>query len=168
MLNSVVLPAPFGPITAKISPCCTVEATRDRRRRRPRKRFETPSTERSALIGVALQAELAREPRPDAVRQHHDDDQQADAVEHLLARRATSKPNACSVSRHRLRQAGQQERAEDRTEQRADAADDRREDQLDRARDVEDLLGKQVVVIEREEHARDDVMPAEITTAIIL
>ena len=53
----------------------------------------------------------------------------------------------------RLRQSGQQERAEHRPEQRADAADDRPEDDLDRAGDVEDLFGEEVVVVERVEHA---------------
>ena len=45
-------------------------------------------------------------------------------------------------------------RADDRAEQRADAADDRAEDDLDRAADVEDLLGEEVVVVEGEEDAR--------------
>ena len=51
-----------------------------------------------------------------------------------------------------FRKAGEHECAEDRPEQRADAADDRTENHLDRAADVEDLFGKQIVVEERIEH----------------
>ena len=55
--------------------------------------------------------------------------------------------------RQRLGKPGENERAKDRAKQRADPADDRPEDDLDRAADVEDLLGEKVVVVEGEEHA---------------
>ena len=99
-----------------------------------------------------LQTELARQPGPDAVRHQHHHQQQADAVEHLLGARHVD-PGAGQDSGQRLGEAGEQECPEDRSEQRADAADDRPQDDLDRAPDVEHLLGKQVVVVEREEHA---------------
>ena len=84
MLNSVVLPAPFGPITAKIAPCGTSKLTLSTASR-PRKRLLTPSTDKQrAHVLRSVEAEPAREPRPDAVRQRHDHQQQADAVEHLL------------------------------------------------------------------------------------
>ena len=132
MLNSVVLPAPFGPITAKISPSGTVEAHAvdgdqaaeafadgvERKQRRHR----LPSVD----------AEPARQPRPDALRQRHDDEQQANAVEHLLGAGQIEAERRHDRG-HRLRQAGEHERAQHRPEQRTDAADDRTENHLDRA-----------------------------------
>ena len=154
MLNSVVLPAPFGPMTAKIAPGATPKLTLSTASR-PRKRLLTPLTSSSALMAAAPRhAELAGEPGPDAVRQHHHHHQQADAVEHLLGAGHVEAERGQQLL-HDLGQAGQQECADDRAEQRADAADDRAEDQLDRARDVKDLLRKQIVVVEREEHAGD-------------
>ena len=82
MLNSVVLPAPFGPMTAKISPCGTAKLTRSTATR-PRKRLLTLSRVRSAVICRPCHTKPARQRRPYAVRQHDDHDQQAHAVEHL-------------------------------------------------------------------------------------
>src|ERR1700748_3615953 len=86
-LNSVVLPAPFGPITAKIEPCGTEKLT-PATARSPWKFFVTPSTSRSAAMShlrrlAPLQAQQARDRRPDAVRQQHHDQQKADAIEQL-------------------------------------------------------------------------------------
>ena len=50
MLNSVVLPAPFGPMTPQISPASTSNDTSSTATR-PRKRLVTPSRARSALTG---------------------------------------------------------------------------------------------------------------------
>jgi len=52
MLNSVVLPAPFGPITAKMLPC-SISKPRRSTAMRPRKRLLTPSSDRSAVISCA-------------------------------------------------------------------------------------------------------------------
>src|SRR5690348_698727 len=141
-LNSVVLPAPFGPITAKIAPSGTAKLT-SATARRPWKFFETSVTSRSPAISLlrrfaALQAQHPRDRRPDAVRQHHHDEQKADAVEHPLgARRVEAEIRQQFLQR--FGHPGEQERADHRPEQRADAPDDRAQDDLDRAQDEERL-----------------------------
>ena len=71
MLNSVVLPAPFGPMTAKIAPCGTAKLTRSTATR-PRKRLLRPSTVSSAVIcrlsPSQAGAPAAATPRPAAPR----------------------------------------------------------------------------------------------------
>src|SRR5262249_24354766 len=52
-----------------------------------------------------------------------------------------------------------QKRSDDRTEQRADAAEYGPEYQFDGAEDVENLLGKKIVIIEGKEHAGDGGHP---------
>ena len=52
MLNSVVLPAPFGPITAKIAPSGTAKLT-SATARRPLKFFETLATSSNAPCHVS-------------------------------------------------------------------------------------------------------------------
>ena len=52
MLNKVVLPAPFGPITAKISPGFTSRLTPSTASK-PRKRLVTPSTLSKAVMASA-------------------------------------------------------------------------------------------------------------------
>src|SRR5262245_10768040 len=146
MLNSVVLPAPFGPITAKMAPSGTAKLT-SCTARRPEKFFDTPeissnATSRLRLVAARLvEAKLAGERRPHAVRQQQDDDEEAKAVEHLLGPRRRP-PERIHQLEYRLRDPGEQEGADDGAEQRTDAADDRRKDELDRARDVKDLLRK--------------------------
>ena len=134
-------------------PCRHVEADSLSTATRPRKRLLTSSTERSALI-------CSRSVRPSRRASHGQTpsgsatitSQQADAVEHLLGARHIDADRGQRAG-ERLGQSRQNEGAEHRPEQGADAADDRRQDDLDRARDVEHLLGEQVVVIERVEHA---------------
>ena len=125
MLNSVVLPAPFGPMTAKISPCATSKLTRVDRDAARESACDTPSIARNALMAAAPAPSRAREPRPDAVGQRDDHDQQADAVEHLLGAGHIEAERVQHLG-HGFGQAGEHERAEDRPEQCADAADDRR------------------------------------------
>ncbi len=52
MLNSVVLPAPFGPMTAKIVPGATLKLTLSTASR-PRKRLLSPSISSSAVMAIA-------------------------------------------------------------------------------------------------------------------
>ena len=158
MLKQVVLPAPLGPIRATISPSPTEKVT-FWAARSPAKLFDSPSTSSSAgisrvrLVGrPGVEAERAAQRRPHAMGQRHHHHQQADAVEDLLGARHVDAEAEHALAQ-RLGEAGDQERADDRAEQGADAADDRPQDQLDRAADVEDLLGKQVVVVEGEEDA---------------
>src|SRR6185503_9259336 len=121
------------------------------RRWSPRARRTTPARRPSGRgttwrscrpTALLAQSELARERRPDAVRQEHDDEQHHDAVEHLLDARNLPAQGAEDL-RDAVGEDGQHRRAEDRAEQGADAADDRPEDDLNRAADVEDLLRKQ-------------------------
>src|SRR5882724_7438869 len=155
-LNIVVLPAPFGPITAKIAPSGTAKLT-SATARSPLKFLETPATSsikamsRLRLLALA-EAQQAGERRPDAMRQRHDNHQQADAVEHAFDARNIETVGAQKLLKT-FGKTSDQEGADHRTEQRADAADDRAEDDLDRAQNEERLLGKQVVVVERIEHA---------------
>src|ERR1700760_1284901 len=142
-LNSVVLPAPFGPITAKIESCGTVKLT-PATARSPWKFFVTPATSRSAPMShlrrlAPLQTQQARDRRPDAVRQQHHDQQKADAVEQL---RGAWRVDAVAGQKilQTFRKTSEHERADHRTEQGADAADHRAEDDLDRAADEERLL----------------------------
>ena len=152
MLKSVVLPAPFGPMTPQISPAATSNVTASTAVR-PRNRLVTASSGQQRGHRSALrQAEPPRQPGPDAAGQGDDDEQQAGAVEHLLgAGQIEAERGQRAVQR--FGKAGEQEGADDRPEQRSEAADDRADDDLDRARDVEDLLGKQVVVVEGVEDA---------------
>src|ERR1700674_625312 len=155
-LKQVVLPAPFGPIRAQISPSRTAKRTSSTARK-PRKCLEMPSTSRSGAIELARFAPRT-EPgraagrRPDAMRQEDDHREETNTVEDLLGARRLHAEGVQQIGQA-LGEPGEQERPQNRTEQRAVAADDRRQDQLDRPRDVENLLGKQVVVIKREEHA---------------
>src|SRR5688572_17982378 len=147
MLKMVVLPAPLGPIRATIEPSGT-EKLAACTARRPRKDFDRLAT----ASMLAVQAELLRERRPHALGQEHDHQQQARAVEHLLYARHVDAKLQHQLA-HSLGEPGDEQRADQRADEGADAADDRTEDQLDRARDVEDLLGKEIVVVEREHHA---------------
>src|SRR3954471_23175146 len=145
MLKIVVLPAPFGPIRPLISPSGTVNEA-SRTARSPRNDFEM-------FFTSSIEFQLPRQNRPDTVGEEHDYHEQHDAVEHLLhardlpAERREELGDAVGEQR-------QDYRAEDRAEERAEAADDRPEDDLDRAADIEDLLGEEVVVVEGEEHPR--------------
>src|ERR1700730_4794255 len=124
MLNSVVLPAPFGPITAKMSPGSTAKPT-SWTARSPLKLLDRPATSSSgAMSRPAIrerQPQRPRQRRPDSSRQHDDDDQQADAVEHLRGA-GHVQPERGQQLAQPFGQAGEQEGADDRPEQRADAA----------------------------------------------
>src|SRR5262249_40588620 len=92
-LNSVVLPAPFGPMTAKMSPDRTAKLT-SCTARSPLNLFDTPLTSSnasmshpSAVAAPRIEAKHPAQRRPHAFRQHHHHEQQADAVEDLLRAR---------------------------------------------------------------------------------
>src|SRR5688572_19819724 len=143
MLKIVVLPAPLGPIRATIEPSGT-EKLASCTARRPRNDFEM-------LLASSIELELSGDGGPHALGQEHHHQQQAHAVEHLLHARHVDAELQHQLA-HSLGEPGDEQRADQWADQRADAADDGAEDQLDGARDVEDLLGKQVVVVEREHH----------------
>src|SRR5262245_52828975 len=144
MLKIVVLPAPFGPIRPLMLPCGTSKVA-SRTACSPRKDLEAWRTS-------SMELQLSRHGGPDAVRKEHDHDEQHHAVEHLLDARYFPAERGEQLG-DAVGKQGKHCGAEDRAEQRADAADDRAEDDLDRAADVEDLLGEEIVVIEGEEHA---------------
>ena len=144
MLNSVVLPAPFGPITAKISPSATSKRHAvDRDEPAEALRHAGRQTEARSCLAAPVRggARATARCRPAAPSRPP-----AGRCRRTPAWRRGSPAERMQELGHPLGQARQQECTEDRTEQRADAADDRREDQFDRARDVKDLLGEQVVV----------------------
>src|SRR5690606_24693186 len=157
-LNKVVLPAPLGPISATISPRAT-DSDAESTARKPRKLFETPSTSsrvasRSVItiVPLAREAQAARDARPDTMGHEHDRCAQGDAVEDLLH----AGDLVAGEFERRVDPLGAQggaRRAQPRPERRTDPADDRREDHLDGPADMEDLLGKEIVVVEGEEHA---------------
>ena len=71
----------------------------------------------------------------------------SDAVDQLLHAGKLPTQDATQFG-HAFGEQSQKRRADDRTEERADAADDRPEDDFDGAADVENLLGKKIVVVE--------------------
>src|ERR1019366_905343 len=134
-LKSVVLPAPFGPMSATISPWSTRSDTSETAFR-PRKYLQAPMI--SSIAGIrlvplpALEAETPCDPRPHAIGHEHDRDAEHDAVEHLLDAGHVDAEGA-ERGVQRFREQHQDRGAENRAEQRADAADDGHEDDLDRA-----------------------------------
>src|SRR5215207_1728094 len=124
--NKVVLPAPFGPISAVIRPASAVSDAWSTARRPP-KRLETFSTRSRGSVTATppcsgQPAAQVDEDAGDAARREGDDNDQHAAVDdEVEARRAAG---------HELGQFAERldhERAEQRPEHGADAADDRGE-----------------------------------------
>src|SRR5262249_16081810 len=116
-LNSVVLPAPFGPMTAKMSPDRTAKLT-SCPATSPLKLFDTPLPSSSAsmarcpaVAALRIDAKHPAQRRPHAFRQHHHHEQHADAVEDLLRARHVEAKRAEQLG-HAFGEAGQQERAD--------------------------------------------------------
>src|SRR5215472_14297568 len=135
MENSVVLPAPLGPISAVIRPAATASETSSTARRPP-KRLNTRSARMSGSAMGAL-----RYRRPQARKAHTPIGQQArnptrgkgyDQDEHTAV---DDEVEAGRVAGDELGQFAERldnQRAEERPEHRADAADDGCEQSLDR------------------------------------
>src|ERR1041385_2191159 len=138
--KSVVFPAPFGPMMPKTSPSLTSKWTAEGASR-PRKRFESLRTESSAS-GMRE----APQPPPDADEslrlEEHDHDQQAavDEEERVAQRRDGEKLDL---------QRADDERAEDRPGDRAEAADDRHQHDAQTQAEVEDRRGRDVLEVDR-------------------
>src|SRR5262249_12432959 len=153
MLNSVVLPAPLGPMTAKIEPCATRRLTLSTASR-PRKRLLTASMDRRAVMRAVPLRRAYR--RATATRRLATPSRpQADRVRKRPAWRRVRPGRARSRFPAWSRTGRSGECTDEGAEQRADATDNRSQDQLDRARNVKHLLREQIVVIEREEPAGD-------------
>src|SRR5260370_40542860 len=128
--NSVVLPAPFGPISAVMRPACAVNDAWSTASNPP-KRFDTPSTRSNGSAMPWLHWFGCGGPAPaveqsgDAARRESDDqDEHAAIDDEIEARR---------IAGHELgdlAESPDHERAEQRTEDRACPADDRREQRL--------------------------------------
>ena len=126
--NRVVLPAPFGPISAVMRPCSR-EERRAGRRRAGRRSGATRSRQRlshGALRRSACAARRVEQSGDAARRERHHEDQHA-AVDHEIEARRVAGQVLGDLA-ERL----DHQRAEQRAEHRADAADDRREQRLDR------------------------------------
>src|SRR6516225_707821 len=121
--NSVVLPAPFGPISAVMRPASAVNDAPSTARRPP-KRIDTLSTRSNASAMAAL--------RRDAPHQCADRGQQTGDAAGRKGNDSDEHGGAAGDELGQFSQCFDHERAEQRTEHRADAADDRREQGFDR------------------------------------
>src|SRR6476660_4412420 len=132
--KQVVLPAPLGPIRPTIWPSGTVKLT-SCTARRPLKLLDTCASSSNPVIsalvalgGRAMQSQRPAQRRPDAVGQEHDDEQEAEAVEHLLDAGDVDAEGTHDLAQS-LGQRGEQKSPDDGAEERADAADDGPQDQ---------------------------------------
>ena len=71
------------------------------------------------MLSDRRQAQSRGQPRPDAAWEHNDDQEQSNAVEHLLGSGHIEADRDQHVL-HELRGSGEQKRADDRAERRAD------------------------------------------------
>src|SRR5579883_2725407 len=140
-LTSVVLPAPLGPISAWISPCCTSIETLSVASRPP-KRFTSLSVASSSLMAEAQQGGDA------ALGIERDDHQQG--TEHELPIFAPALVQQVEAGLERFLQHEEGERTVQRSEAHADAAQHHHHDQVARlhprhhgGRDVGPLVGEQ-------------------------
>src|SRR5581483_7930877 len=163
-LNSVVLPAPFGPISPTISPRSMASVT-PRLAMSPPKRFVAASTVSSGAIDLPVDrgrldrraTRLAPEPAPPRQRQQarraegrdgHDDHAVHDQIDAAPRERPGPEGRA-----HDLRDRDENDRAEHRSPQMTDAADDGGHDRQRRPVELEHLLRKHGQRPERVEDA---------------
>src|ERR1043166_607796 len=134
--NSVVLPAPFGPISAVMRPVSAVNDALSTASNPP-KRFDTFSTwssvsatavlRRCGVLGLLEHASHARDQSEQAAwRKGHHENQHA-TVDHEIETRCVAGQKLGELAQRLDHQS-----AEQRPEHRADAADDRCEQRLDR------------------------------------
>src|SRR6266542_2615827 len=157
--KSVVLPAPLGPITPKISPRATSKSI-PARARSPSYRLVSPWTERIASAGIGHRSgEGAGEPPPQSMEeteqpfgleQHHGDEHRAVDEEIRVAQARTRQQLDLQIA--------EQKRAEHGPRDRAETPDDRHQHDRKRQAEVEDGAGRDVLEVDREETAshRDD------------
>src|SRR5215510_4512187 len=133
MANSVVLPAPFGPISAVMRPASAVNDAPSTASRPP-KRFDTASTRRSGSAMGTLRCDDPR-PRPAqageqagyaAWRERHHQDQHGAVDDEIEAGRIAGDELG------HLAQRLDHQRAQQWTDRGADAADDGGKQRLDR------------------------------------
>src|SRR5258707_9661707 len=142
----VVLPAPFGPISATVSFSCTEKLTSCTARKPPNRLLRPLITSASAIVRSSRPRRLAPDVAPINVgrktdhpgRPPQDYGHQDQAVDGELDAADPAAEPALQQSGRRLQQHG----ADDGSPQRADAADDRDQRRLDR--DVEAERGRGV------------------------
>ena len=172
-LNSVVLPAPFGPISAVRLPSGTSSVTSEIAARPPKRLLTLttcsagahrlpPSTWRDR----APERTTAR-PKPRYPAGQRTVDARRQILEGKDQQRAFGKPLVERERLEDLRQQRQQRDAEQGPDQRALAADHQHGDHLERARGA-DHLGRQEVEVEGVEAARQRASAALIANAAIL
>ena len=90
-LKTVVLPAPFGPISPRISPCCNSN-DRSETARKPPKSLRKLDTSSSAMTFTRARSRSSEpQPPPDAFRQIADDQHHEEPVEDEMADRKRSR-----------------------------------------------------------------------------
>src|SRR5881396_3062477 len=159
-LNSVVLPAPFGPMSPTISPGSMASDT-SRLASRPPKRLLAASTLSKAAM--ALRRRARRRPPPEAQpagprqreqagRTERRDDDDDEAVDDQVDAAPGERPRA-ERRAHDLRDRDEDDGAEHRAPQPPDAADHRRHDRQRGPVELKHLLGKHRQRPEGVEHA---------------
>ena len=129
MLISVVLPAPFGPIRPRISPCATEKLTPSTALSPPKRRDTSSSVEQRGHRCSSTAGETLPQQRQKSVRQkqHQDDDDEPE-------RRGV---DGEEIPPDELLERDQDQRADRRTEDRAEPAEQDHHQRLDREQDVE-------------------------------
>src|SRR5580704_8062447 len=145
-LNSVDLPAPFGPMTAAISPSATARSTSDTARQPPND-LERPRT--SSICGPLP---LAADPG-DASRQSPDDPAGEGEQQHEQDRAKHERP-VLGVGRSLLVEQDERGRADDRSPEVSDAAEDGHDHHLGGFRPV-DIVGEDAAVEDAEQGTGD-------------
>ena len=129
MLKQVDLPAPFGPIMARNSPCSTSKLT-SLTARTPPKALDSERTVEHAHDAPLRLAPERREAADDALRERQHQ-QQDDAAE--------QRAPIFGLPHHGVLQRGEHRGADDRAGQRLDAAEQHHHQAVDRAADVDGL-----------------------------
>src|SRR5260221_8647063 len=150
--NSVVLPAPFGPMIPKTSPGATSNSI-DESASNPPKRLEIPRTESSASAGIGSPASW-----PDgAEKEVHDallDPQNTFGLEeHQENQQPTidekKRVAQCGYREKVYLQRADDHRAKHRTDQGSHAADDRHEHGIQTQLEIEDRAGSDELEVDR-------------------
>ena len=146
-LNTVVLPAPFGPIRPRISPCVSSNDRSDTARKPPKSLRKIADFEQRHVGRQSARGEPQHEaqPAPDAFGHVADDQHHEEPVENQVADWNRSRKISAIVTRT--------DRADDRPAGGGKPADHGDEHHLDRQRDREHRIGVDVAEIERVEAA---------------
>src|SRR5206468_5040018 len=156
--KSVVLPAPFGPMTPKISPGKTAKSTPASASRAPYRlrSLRTPRMgEASAGTGHRPREDASARPpqaaqkaqEPLRLEEHYGDQHRAVEKEIGVPQRGAREKLDLQVP--------EEQGPEDRSRDRAEAADDRHQDDREGETEIEDRAGGDVLEVDREEAPGD-------------